>query len=133
MQRKINLKSEIAKRVGVAITLSSFWSSYNLWLEIIAGIIIAILVASCVILPLRGRLFQTRWRWLAEASEFELTFTALGLGMVLAGSRLVVGEFVWWGISTMIAGGLFLGFGIGENLSKIIDRISRKPSKVTGE
>jgi hypothetical protein len=131
MEKNINLKAEIAKRVGVAITVSSFWSLYNLGLEITAGIIIAILVASCVILPFRERLSHTRWRRFAEASEFELTFTALGLGMILAGSRLVVSEFLWWGISTMMAGALFIGFGIGENLVKIIDRIPGKPSKVT--
>jgi len=131
MEGNINLKTEIAKRVGVAITLLSFWPLYNLCSEILAGIVIAILVASCAILPFRESLSHSRWRKLAEASEFEITFTALGLGMVISGSRLLVSGFVWWGIWIILAGAAFIGAGIGENIGEGAVRLMRRTPRVT--
>jgi hypothetical protein len=120
----MNLKSEIAKRIGVAITISSFWSLYNLGLQIMAIIVIIVLVGSCVVLPFRERLSKSRWRKLAEASMLEITFAALGLGTVTSGARLVSSGSVWWGIGYILAGGLFIGAGLGENVSTILKRKS---------
>ncbi len=119
----MNPKSEIAKRVGVAITLLSFWSLYNTTLQVLAWIVVTILVISCVILPFRNRLLRSRWHRLAEYSTFEVTFAALGLGMVTSGVRLVASSgLVWGGIATIAAGFLFIGAGIGENMAKLIPR-----------
>ena len=107
----MNIRSEIAKRVGVAITLSSFWPLYNTGTRVLAVVVIAALIWSCVVLGLSNsnRLPQPRWKKLVEASMIELTFTALGLGMVTSGLRLLISGAIWLGIGTVLAGAFFLG------------------------
>lgn len=115
----MNLKAEIAKRVGVAITLLSFWTLYDTVLWVLVSLVVMVLIASCIVLPFRNRLLKSRWSKLAEASTFEVTFTALGLGMVTSGLRLVLAELTWLGLATTVAGVFFIGAGIGDNLVKL--------------
>jgi len=133
----MNLTSEIIKRLGVAIVLGSLWFSYNIVLQVLASIAIAILVFSCAVLRFRERLSQSRWKKLAEISELDITFAGLALTMILAGSRLVIGGLeahvsagIIAGWLIILAGGFFLGGAFGQGITKIIlELYHRKPRK----
>ena len=126
----MNLKSEIAKRIGVAIILSSFWSFYDtLLLKTLVILVIVILILSCIVLKFRRRLSYSWWKKLVEASEFEVTFAALGLALVVSGIRLLTSETTWWGIAYVLAGGFFIGAGIGDNIA--LSTMSKKTKIIT--
>jgi hypothetical protein len=114
------LKSEIAKRIGVAITVCSFWPLYNCGMRIMAVILIVILVGSCIVLRFREQVASSRWKILIEASDFDITFSVLGLAMITSGARLVSSGAIWWGVGCILAGGFFIGAGIGEGIIRVI-------------
>jgi hypothetical protein len=123
----MNIKSEIAKRIGVAITLGSLWFQYNAVLKVLAIIGIVILVISCIALGFRGRFSQTWWKKLVTVSEFDITFTALALTMALSGTSLLSSgakagssAAVVAGVLIILAGGFFLGGAFGQSISQII-------------
>jgi hypothetical protein len=120
------MKTEIIKRAGVVIALGSLWFSYGITLQVLAGIVMAIIALSCVALVFRERLLQSRWKKLAEISELDITFTGLALTMVLAGSRLVIDGSKAHALAGIIAGLLiisaglfFLGGAIGQSIRTI--------------
>ncbi|MCJ7426115.1 MAG: hypothetical protein MUO17_03140 [Dehalococcoidales bacterium] len=125
----MNLKSEIAKRIGVAIILSSFWPLYNVVLRILLVILIAALIGSCIILWFGSRLSHPRWKKLKEAANFEVTFAALSLAMITSGVRLVTNELIWWGVIYIVAGAFFIGAGIGDNIA--LSTMGKKPKIIT--
>ena len=133
----MNSTPEIIKRIGVAIVLGSLWFSYSIVLEVLASIVIAILILSCIVLKFRERLSQSRWKKLVEVFDIDVTFIALALTMVLSGARLIssgleahvlAGVIAGWLI--ILAGGFFLGGAIGQGISKIIPKsCHQKPKK----
>ncbi|MFC2032506.1 hypothetical protein ACFLUS_03985 [Chloroflexota bacterium] len=123
----MNVKSEVAARIGVAIALLSFWSLYDsVIIKILVVIVIVILAGSCIVIPLRERLLKSRrWKRLGEASEYELTFLALGLAMFGLAYSLSGRVSGWVIIGNIITGAFFIGAGIGENIRKMIPRKER--------
>jgi hypothetical protein len=118
---------EIAKRIGAFFVVFSFWHLYKSpTLEVLAVILMVILIGSAIVLPFKNRLLSSHNRLLkrvGEASTFEFTFTALGLGTVASSGRIFAAGFVWWGLAAILAGGLFLGFGIAESLEIFLNSI----------
>lgn len=131
------MKTELTKRVGVAIALGSLWFSYSVTLQVLAIIGMAIIALSCVALGFRERLLQSRWKKLAEISGLDITFAGLALTMVLAGSRLAIDGSKAHALAGIIAGWLvisagvfFLGGAVGQGISKVIlELYRRKPKK----
>jgi hypothetical protein len=115
----MTIRNEVLKRLGLAIVLFSFWNTFTLVYQILVGILIGILIISCIALSLKKRLTGPILGKFAEIANLDVTYSAFGFGLVLSGVRSLTGSFFWVGACEVLAGAAFIGMGIGESLSKL--------------